>query len=69
VMKWLSRKHEYEADGFSVRTTGEKEPMIAALVKLSKDNLSNLTPHPWYSFYHYSHPTTNERAEAIEAIH
>lgn len=64
--KLLSRKNEYEADEYSVEVTKDKENMIGALLKLSKDNLSNLTPHPWYSFYHYSHPTTTERASAID---
>jgi STE24 endopeptidase len=39
--------------------------MQSALIKLSEGNLSNLTPHPWYSAYHYSHPTVTERVEAI----
>lgn len=68
LFKWISRKNEYEADRFSVTVTGDKPDMTQALLKLSKDNLSNLTPHPWYSFYHYSHPTTGERAAAIESI-
>lgn len=68
LFKWISRRNEYEADAFSVETTGDQESMKGSLVKLSKDNLSNLTPHPWYSFYHYSHPTTTERVAAIEAI-
>lgn len=67
LMKWISRRNEYEADRFSVQTTGDKASMKSSLVRLSKDNLSNLTPHPWYSFYHYSHPTTAERCRAIEA--
>ncbi len=67
-MKWLSRKNEYESDAFSVAVTKDKASMKEALVNLSKDNLSNLTPHPFYSFYHYSHPTTTERVTAIEAI-
>lgn len=67
VFKWYSRKNEYEADQFSVETTHDPESMKSSLIKLSKDNLSNLTPHPWYSFYHYSHPTTSERVEAILA--
>jgi len=65
---WISRKHEYEADQFSVEVTQDKSSMTQSLIKLSKDNLSNLTPHPWYSFFHYSHPTTLERAEAIENL-
>jgi STE24 endopeptidase len=68
LFKWFSRKNEYESDAFSVETTGDKTSMKESLVKLSKDNLSNLTPHPWYSFYHYSHPTTSERVEAIEKL-
>jgi STE24 endopeptidase len=68
IMNQLSRKNEYEADAFSVENTGDKKAMISSLVKLSKENLSNLNPHPAYSFYHYSHPTTIERAQAIEKI-
>lgn len=68
LMKWFSRKNEYESDAFSVEVTRDKPGMKEALVNLSKDNLSNLTPHPWYSFYHYSHPTTTERVAAIDAI-
>lgn len=62
----ISRRHEYEADRFSVETTNDKEGMTQALLKLSRENLSNLTPHPLYSFCHYSHPTTIERIRAIE---
>jgi len=68
IFQWLSRRNEYEADRYSIEVNGNKESMISSLVKLSKDNLSNLTPHPWYSFYHYSHPTTAERASAIQAM-
>lgn len=63
---WLSRKYEYEADRFSVETTRDPSSMSSSLVKLSEKNLSNLTPHPLYSFYHYTHPTTLERIQAIE---
>jgi STE24 endopeptidase len=62
----LSRKHEYEADRFSAETLGDPQPMIGGLVKLTKDNLSNLTPHPLYSFFYYSHPTVMERIRALE---
>ncbi len=68
LMKWLSRKYEYESDQFSAKVTCEPQCMTSSLVKLSKDNLANLTPHPWYSFYHYSHPTTTERAEALKSV-
>lgn len=64
----LSRHNEFEADEFSTYTTRDKQHLKSALVKLTKENLGNLTPHPWYSAYHYSHPTTLERVKAIEAI-
>ena len=64
----LSRKHEYEADRFSVKNVGEKKSMEDALLRLTKQNLSNLTPHPWYSAFYYSHPTILERIQAIRAL-
>jgi len=63
-MQILSRKYEFEADEFA-STTYKKEPMIKALKKLSKDNLSNLTPHPFYVFLNYSHPPVLKRIKAI----
>jgi STE24 endopeptidase len=62
----LSRRHEYEADRFAVLTTGNGAAMIQALKKLSVNNLSNLQPHPFYVFLHYSHPPVLQRIEAIE---
>jgi STE24 endopeptidase len=64
----LSRRHEYQADAFAVRHSGDPASMQSALIKLSGENLSNLTPHPWYSAFHYSHPTVVERVEAIESL-
>jgi STE24 endopeptidase len=68
LINLLSRKHEYEADRFSVETLRQRRPMEEALVSLTVKNLSNLTPHPWYSAYHYSHPTPSERISAIRMI-
>jgi STE24 endopeptidase len=65
LMNLLSRKHEYEADCFAAITLHDGKPMQEALVNLTIKNLSNLTPHPWYSAYHYSHPTPVERIDAI----
>lgn len=62
----LSRKHEYESDRFASEYTGPK-PMINALRKLSEKNLSNLTPHPVYSGFYYSHPTLFERERALKS--
>lgn len=68
LMSIISRKHEFEADEFAVKTTGNKQDMISTLKKLSKDNLSNLTPHPFYVFMNYSHPPVLERINAIRRI-
>ncbi len=65
-MQMLSRKHEFEADAYAAATFAA-EPMVAGLKKLSKDNLSNLTPHPFYVFLNYSHPPALERIEAIRS--
>ena len=65
VMNIKSRNNEYEADNFAVQTY-KKLPMISALKKLSRDNLSNLTPHPVYEFLNYSHPSLSKRLDAIE---
>lgn len=68
LMQVISRKHEYEADHYAARTTEQPEEMVKALKNLSKDNLSNLTPHPFYVFLNYSHPPVLKRIEAIRAI-
>src|SRR5882724_3321650 len=68
LINLLSRKHEYEADRFAVETLRNRRSMEEALINLTIKNLSNLTPHPWYSAYHYSHPTPTERIDAIRAI-
>ncbi len=61
----LSRRHEYEADRFSVRTAGAPAALRSALVKLNGENLSNLHPHPWYSAWHDSHPPLLARLAAL----
>ena len=63
----LSRRHEYQADRFSVRLARVPGALGSALVKLNGENLGNLHPHPWYSRWHYTHPTLLERLRAIEA--
>ena len=61
-----SRKQEYEADRFAVQGVGSAAGLKSALLRLSRDNLSNLSPHPLYSFFHYSHPTLAERLAALD---
>ena len=60
-----SRRFEYDADAFAGATMGEPQSLIQALRKLSEKNLSNLTPHPFYSSFYYSHPTLLERERAL----
>ncbi|MGZ0016559.1 M48 family metallopeptidase [Yeosuana sp. AK3] len=60
IMNLFSRKFEYQADDYA-KNTFKAEPLITSLKKLSKNSLSNLTPHPAYVFMHYSHPTLLER--------
>ncbi|MEO5601374.1 MAG: M48 family metallopeptidase [Cyclobacteriaceae bacterium] len=64
LMSLYSRKNEYEADAYA-RETFSGNALADALKKLSVDSLSNLYPHPWYVFFHYSHPPLLKRLEAI----
>lgn len=65
LMNIKSRKNEFEADNYACKTFN-KESLITALKKLSKDNLTNLTPHPFYVFINYSHPPLHTRIEAMK---
>lgn len=68
LARWWSRKYEYEADRYAAETTGDAADLIAALRKLNEKNLSNLTPHPLYSGFYYSHPTLLERERALATV-
>jgi len=65
ISSYLSRKAEFQADDFSFQYT-DGEHLISGLLKLTKDNASNLTPDPLYSAYYYSHPPIAERIKSIE---
>ena len=65
-MNYVSRKFEYQADNYA-KNTFAGEPLISSLKKLSKNSLSNLTPHPAYVFMHYSHPTLLQRVKNLES--
>jgi len=67
VAHWWSRRYEYQADAFAAKTMNEPLSLIGALRKLNEKNLSNLTPHPIYSGFYYSHPTLLEREQALAA--
>ncbi len=62
---WWSRRHEYEADAFAAKVMTQAQPLIRALRKLNEKNLGNLTPHPVYSGFYYSHPGLLERERAL----
>ncbi|MBU0682520.1 MAG: M48 family metallopeptidase [Proteobacteria bacterium] len=64
VMNSFSRKNEYEADRFAAQYLNAAA-LASALKKLSINNLSNLTPHPAYVFFHYSHPPLLQRLRAM----
>lgn len=66
LMNFMSRKFEYQADDYA-KTTYAAGPLISALKKLSKNSLSNLTPHPAYVFMHYSHPTLLQRLQNLRS--
>ncbi|WP_420319844.1 M48 family metallopeptidase [Flagellimonas sp.] len=66
AMNYLSRKFEFQADDYA-KNTFSAEPLITSLKKLSKNSLSNLTPHPAYVFVHYSHPPLIERIRNLKA--
>ena len=61
----LSRKNEYQADKYAKENFDSKK-LKSALIKLSRNNLSNLQPHRVYEFFNYSHPTVLKRLEALD---
>ena len=65
LFTFLSRRNEQEADRFASDLTGHPEALATALVKLSRDNLSNLYPHPLYAKFYYSHPPVVERIRSL----
>ncbi|PTX91121.1 M48 family metallopeptidase [Opitutus sp. ER46] len=67
VANLLMRKYEYQADAFAREAMGGANPMVSALRKLAQKNLTNLTPHPLFSAFFYSHPTLVERERALRS--
>jgi STE24 endopeptidase len=67
LFSWMSRRDERESDRFAADLTGNTGAMASSLVKLSKENLSNLHPHPLYAAFYYSHPPAVERIRELRA--
>lgn len=65
LLQFLSRRHEFQADRYAVQTYSGGASLVEALKKLSRKNLSNLTPHPFFVFLNYSHPPVLQRIERI----
>lgn len=65
AMNIMSRKNEYSADNYA-DTNYDGKQLISGLKKLTAKNLSNLTPHPVYVFFHYSHPTLLQRIRGLK---
>jgi STE24 endopeptidase len=66
LFSYLSRRHEKEADRFASELTSNPGSLATSLIKLSKDNLSNLHPHPIYAGFYYSHPPVVERVKGLK---
>jgi len=65
---WWSRRHEWQADRFAVDLAGAPQPLASALVKLARENLANLHPHPLYAWFHYSHPPIVDRVRRLDGV-
>lgn len=65
LLNIFSRKNEFEADEYAA-LTASASALANALKKLSTDMLTNLTPHPAYVFFHYSHPPLLKRLKALK---
>ncbi len=65
LFSFISRRNEREADRFASDLTGRPDALASALVKLSRENLANLHPHPLYAKFYYSHPPIVERVRSL----
>ena len=68
IPKAISRRFEREADRHASKTMKVAEPLIKALKKMARDNLTNLRPDPLYVWFNYSHPPLLERIRALEEM-
>ena len=67
LMNYMSRKFEYQADNYA-KMKYNGEDLVSSLKKLSRNSLSNLTPHKTNVFVHYSHPTLLQRVKNLTNV-
>jgi len=65
LINYFSRHNERQADNDCIYLTGDAESAVAAFIKLAKENLTNLNPHPLYVFFYHSHPPILDRIRYI----
>lgn len=65
VASYFARKQENSADKFACEFIEKREDFSMSLIKLSKDNLANLYPHPIFAWFYYSHPPILKRIKEI----
>jgi STE24 endopeptidase len=64
----ISRKFEYEADNFAIKSTNKKDAFIETLNKLTEQNMGDVEPHPLVEWFFYSHPSIKKRVAYIESL-
>lgn len=69
IGNWLSRRQERQADRYAAGLSETPEALASSLVKMCRDNLSNLHPHPLYAAVYYSHPPLIERVQTLLSLH
>lgn len=68
ITNYISRKYEYQADEYAVRSTNKKDIFIRTLEKLTEQNLSDKNPHPLVEWFFYSHPSIKKRTQFINSL-
>lgn len=65
---WILRKFEYQADEYAVKETAMPDVFVAALEKLTEQNLGDADPHPFVEWFFYSHPSIKNRKAFVRSL-
>ncbi len=68
ISSYISRRFEYEADEYAIKSTGKREEFVEALNKLTEQNLADKEPHPLVEWFFYSHPSIANRVRFIKSL-